>query len=129
LSYIYNRPSHLRLGFTLVELSIVLIIASLLASGGLAISASMVDRAAYTDTQKQLQMLEKALQDFYVVNGRLPCVARVNTPMNDSNFGVEIETNGCDAATPDVSGDGIWRAVAANGPVRVGMVPVRTLGL
>jgi prepilin-type N-terminal cleavage/methylation domain-containing protein len=125
----YLHCSHHRHGFTLVELSIVLIIVSLLASGGLAISASMVDRAAYTDTQKQLKMIEDALHDFYTVNGRLPCVARVNSPMNDANFGVEIETNGCDAATPDVAGDGIWRAVAANGPVRVGMVPVRTLGL
>lgn len=105
-------------GYTLVELSIVVIIISLLTASGLAVGASMVERAAYIDTRKVIDQLHQSLKDYYVVNGRLPCAARMNVAPGASNFGAET-----DCAAPAVAG------VQQDGGVRIGAVPTRALGL
>lgn len=115
----------LQAGFTLVELSIVIIIVGLLTAGGLAVGSSMIERAAYIDTQKLISQLQQTLRDYYVVNGRLPCVARLNDTPGSGTFGTEITTCLTSTATP---GD-TERDDTGNPAVRIGMVPVRTLGL
>lgn len=107
-------------GFTLVELSIVIIIVSLLMASGLAVGTSMVQQANYIDTQKKLAQIRQSIHDFYVVNGRLPCVARLDLLPTDPNFGREIN---CAAGQPGTSESGTIPNV------RTGMVPMRTLGL
>jgi prepilin-type N-terminal cleavage/methylation domain-containing protein len=118
-------------GFTLVELSIVLIIVSLLASGGLVISTSMVNRAAHIDTSKSLDVIKQSLQDFYVVEGRLPCPASISQGTSTANFGLEevdAVTQKCNNWATEPAGT--WRVDGTGGElVRVGMLPVRTLGL
>lgn len=118
-------------GFTLVELSIVLVIISLLTAGGLVVGTAMLGRAAYVDTTKQMEQINQSLRDYYVINGHLPCVASLSDLPGSANFGVDIGTGGTTCAG----------GVAANSPgheridvgggvmVRVGMLPVRTLGL
>lgn len=62
-------------GFTLVELSIVLIIVALLASGlmlGLSSQRTLRDNA---DARQQLDEAKEALLGFAITNGRLPCPA------------------------------------------------------
>lgn len=110
-------------GFTLVELSIVIIIVSLLMAGGLAVGTSMVEKAAYIDTQKQLQQIRKSLRDFYTVNGHLPCVAPLNTLPGTDGFGVAIANCSTSATVPS----GTFRQ--GSPAIRVGMIPTRTLGL
>lgn len=110
-------------GYTLVELSIVIIIVSLLTAGGLAVGSSMVERAAYIDTQKHIAALQQTLHDFYVVNGRLPCVADLAALPSTSAFGNEIPNCSSGGAA---SGE-TFRDSATG--VRIGMIPVRTLGL
>lgn len=119
-----NRKSgYIQSGFTLVELSIVIIIIGLLTAGGLAVGASMVERAAYIDTQKLLKQLQRSVKDFYVVNGRLPCVASFEEVPGATNFGREISDCSTNPATPS----GTFREGAP--AVRIGMIPTRTLGL
>lgn len=113
----------MRAGYTLVELSIVIIIVGLLTAGGLAVGASMVERAAYIDTSKLIQQLRDSLKDFYIVNGRLPCVAPLTTAPGTSGFGEEIANCSSGVAGPA----GTFRQGAP--AVRIGMVPVRSLGL
>lgn len=110
-------------GFTLVELSIVIIIVSLLMAGGLAVGANMVEKAAYIDTQKQLQQIRKSLRDFYTVNGHLPCVAPLNTLPGTNGFGRAIPN--CSTTTSAPSGTFRQGSPA----IRIGMIPTRTLGL
>lgn len=110
-------------GFTLVELSIVIIIVGLLTAGGLAVGASMVERAAYIDTQKLITQLQRSVKDFYIVNGRLPCVAPLDDAPGSSGFGVENPNCASSAAVPG----GTFRE--GSPVVRIGMIPVRTLGL
>lgn len=118
-------------GFTLVELSVVLVVISLLVAGGLAASVSMVNRSAYIDTRTQLQQIEQSLQDYYTVNGRLPCVASLTEATSSSSFGVEIGATGTTCAGGAAeSTPGHYRVDSGGGVmVRVGMLPVRTLGL
>lgn len=118
-------------GFTLVELSVVLVVISLLTAGGLAASVSMINRAAYIDTRTQLQQIEQSLQDYYTVYGRLPCVASLTEATSSSSFGVELGATGTTCAGGAAESPPGHRRVNAGGGVmvRVGMLPVRTLGL
>ena len=106
-------------GFTLLELTVVLVILGVLATGGLVAGAGMVEQAAKSDSEEIVKLAEKSLKDFYTVNGRLPCVARMNANPGTALFGAELD---CTAAA--VAGES-WRS----GGVRIGMLPVRTLGL
>lgn len=62
-------------GFTLVELSIVILIMGLII-GGLAMPLStQLENGRIRDTRGQLAEMEAALQGFAIVNGHLPCPA------------------------------------------------------
>lgn len=116
--------------FTLVELSIVIIILSLLTAGGLAVGASMVERQSYIDTRKTIEQLDQSVRDYYQVWGRLPCVARMDLAPGTTDFGLELEPlNGCVAGTPTGGANASLRIVIGGQAVRIGMVPVRSLGL
>lgn len=111
-------------GFTLVELTVVLTILGLLAAGGLAVSASMIEKANYVDTRKQLAIINETLENYYTVNGRLPCPASLDAIPGSTGFGTEAIA---DCATNTAVPSGTFRDNAAE--VRIGMVPVRALGL
>jgi len=66
-------------GFTLIELSIVLIIIALL-SGGLMITiSSQMDNIAASETRRRLNDARDALLGYAAANGRLPCPATSGT--------------------------------------------------
>lgn len=109
-------------GYTLVELSVVLVIISLLTAGGLSLGVGMVNQAAHVDTSKILNQIEQSLHDYYTVNGNLPCPAAQNLAIDHADFGREVNGGACNT-TGAISG------TSYNNNVRIGMVPVRTLGL
>lgn len=59
-------------GFTLVELTIVLIIVGLLLSSLMSPLSAQIDQRNYNETQQQINEIREALIGFAVVNGRLP---------------------------------------------------------
>lgn len=76
-------------GFSLVELTIVLVIVALL-SGGLMLGLSAQrDAAAYQEAQRQLDNAKEALLGFAISNGRLPCPAASNSVSGGVNAGME----------------------------------------
>jgi prepilin-type N-terminal cleavage/methylation domain-containing protein len=86
------QPSTLtrqQLGFTLVELAIVLVIIAFLTSGLLmGITAHRVS-AENTDAHRQLDNIREALTGFAMSNGRLPCPANPALTSADLSVGTE----------------------------------------
>jgi prepilin-type N-terminal cleavage/methylation domain-containing protein len=111
-----------RCGYTLVEISVVLVIISLLTAGGLTLGAGMVNQAAHIDTKKILDQIDQSLRDYYTVNGRLPCPASRTLAITDADFGREVGGGVC-------TGTGAITGTSYSNDVRIGMIPVRALGL
>lgn len=122
MHYIHSRARHV-LGFTLVEMSIVLAIIGVIVAGGLTISTTLVERSAIERTQAQLETVNAAIRAYVDANSRLPCVASFTAALGAAAYGVELN---CAAAA--VAGEST-RVAAPTGNVRIGMLPVRTLGL
>jgi prepilin-type N-terminal cleavage/methylation domain-containing protein len=79
-------------GFTLLELTIVLVIVGLLAVGALKAASALRENAGISETSKRLNTLVTALQTFLMKHKRLPCPADPN-----SKLGKEERLNGeCD---------------------------------
>lgn len=67
------------LGFTLVEIAIVMLIITLLLTGLVPTISSQVEQRQNNETRKQLDEIQQALMGFAVINGRLPCPASAST--------------------------------------------------
>lgn len=107
-------------GFTLVELSIVLIIVALLIGGMLVPLSAQRDLQNTNETQKQLADVKEALLGFAAVQGRLPCPATPTSTGRES-----FCTNEVGVCTEQF-------AVPAHGRCSEffnGFVPAATLGL
>jgi len=97
-------------GFTIIELSIVLVVVALLLGTFITPLSNQVDQRSYTDTQRRLEDIREALIGYAVANGRFPC--------------------------PGSSTNGGWEAFAAGGTTTngnclsfSGLIPGTQLGL
>src|SRR3954469_16972550 len=63
-------------GFTLVELAVVLAIVALLLSGLMYTLSAQVEQRGYEETRRRLNLARDLLLGYALVNGRLPCPAR-----------------------------------------------------
>lgn len=82
------------LGFTLVELAIVLVIVALLSGGLMMTVSAQMDSIASSETQRRLNDARDALLGFAAANGRLPCPAAPGTS------GVELPAGGGTCSNP-----------------------------
>jgi len=110
--------------FSLIELSIVILIISVLASSGLTIFKSTNSVSKTKITKERIDAVYKALGNYLITNRRLPCPASLELANNDANYGNEVRTTTCPATT---SGGVIVSTVNPN--LAYGMVPTKTLGL
>lgn len=114
-------------GFTLIELSVGLTILSLLAAGALTVGGVMVEQQQFTGTNQRVADAKQALMDYFNVNGRLPCPARLNAGVTDTAFGTETDCSNTTApsGTTRLGGGAAYN----NSAIRIGTLPARTLGL
>jgi len=104
-------------GFTLIELSVVVLVITLLLGSLLVPLATQVEQRNVSETQKRLQEVKEALIGYAIANGRFPCPAEVSPVPDPNDRGNE---------SFDVGG------TAANGKCKHpydGYVPGITLGL
>lgn len=128
-----NHSTYPRSGFTLVEMSIVLIIMSVVAGGGFALATSHMERKKHEVTEARMDAIEKALLDFRRANNRLPCPADGSVNPDNVIYGHEAENTGsCIGGTPAANFSGARHVTKPGNPatsVVGGTVPVVTLGL
>ena len=109
-----------RNGFSLIELAVVLVVIGVVVGVGLNFGSGLIEEQQRTGTEEKTKLVQEALQQYYDLNGRMPCPANETLERNDPNFGKEAvdANNNCTFDVFD-SGDAI----------SVGAVPVRTLGI
>lgn len=112
-------------GFTILELSVVLVIASVLITGFFSFTVNKTIDSTIKANNEKLKLLDEAITKFYVSNGYLPCPATHNAPIGSSGFGVSVSPCNSVAAIPGT--DTLFSGTS--NAIRFGAVPVRTLNL
>jgi prepilin-type N-terminal cleavage/methylation domain-containing protein len=116
------------LGYTLVELSIVIGILAILAAGALTIFDKKSEADRIKLTERRISEIHEAIQSFYDLNGYIPCPAPAEAADDAATFGLtdSAPANNYDTAlTPPQCADD-----AANSNLsEAGTVPTRTLNL
>jgi prepilin-type N-terminal cleavage/methylation domain-containing protein len=112
-------------GFSLVELSIVIVITSLLLTSIITLSPQQEAEDLVKITNQKLDRIEMAIRAHQMLKGRLPCPARRLEALTSSLLGVETDCtvliSGFNATVNDVASGADY--------VRLGSVPVKELGL
>lgn len=116
-----------RRGFTLLELSVVIVVLSIMVGGALTIITQQIRAAKQAELESKLAAIETALINFRKANNRLPCPADVDTALGNGLgfFGKEGDnTSSCapNAVNKNFSDVGAPYVVA-------GVLPTKTLGL
>ena len=107
-------------GFTLIEISVVLLVIALITSMAVKSGIAVVDTAKQNATIKKMAAIDKALLAFRTKNDRLPSPAGLNFVLGNTYYGAECSSAACIAATPTIN---ITSSIAE------GALPTVTLGL
>lgn len=111
-------------GFTLVEMSLVLVIVALLLTAGISSIRAQMDNARAKETRQALSEIREALLAFAIRTGRLPCPAKPTLSSSDPNAGMEAtQGNACDNAV-----DSRTSPYDSQGGYE-GVIPWQTLGV
>jgi prepilin-type N-terminal cleavage/methylation domain-containing protein len=114
---IRNKVSKPKSAYTLIELSIVILIISFLMMGGLTITISSLNKAKKISSQNKINEIYNAVGKFLLENKRLPCPASLILTKDSNLYGVESRSaTGCDVSF-------------FNNNIFYGMVPIKTLNL
>lgn len=114
--------SNKRHGFTLIELSIVLLIFSLIAGGLLTALTQNTRIRKEKELQTKLSAIEAGLIRFRRQFNRLPCPADATLEASDTNFGIEASNSGSCDGNPSANFNDSSNTSG-------GVIPVRAIGV
>jgi DNA-binding beta-propeller fold protein YncE len=114
-----------RSGFTLIQISILLVVASLVLVAIL--PSSQTNLTANNVTTAKMNTILTALREFEATNGRLPCPADASQPIGSTSYATEAAKPG--SSTNCTGGAPAANFVDATNHTAIGMVPLRALGL
>jgi len=120
----YNRNR--KTAFSLIEISIVILISSILMTGAVSISVNAVKNAKIKTTKARINDIYAALGQYLIVNKKLPCPAEIKLSKTDNaNYGLASSGDG------SCNNGGNTSSYSNNtGNIKAyGMVPVQTLGI
>lgn len=103
-------------GFSLVEISIVLVVISVMISGVLPYITESQKTNAANDTAERLEAIELAMLTFRAANGFIPCPSNITAALNSGTFGTAVASGCATANFTDTNNS-------------AGGVPTRDLGL
>lgn len=110
-----HRRRSPRAGFSLVELSIVVVILSIISMLGLEAATAFLNRSVYQLTEAQMREIDKAIDAYYNAYGYLPCPADATLAPTHTDYGFPQD---CSGLAPFAASD-----------VVAGMIPFRVLNL
>jgi prepilin-type N-terminal cleavage/methylation domain-containing protein len=124
----------MRHGFSLIELSLVIVIIAVVIGGSLSMGPVLITHTEYRVSDQKLEELSKALTQYYEQNDRLPCPARNDIAADDADYGREIlwDGAGTSCANDTTVPSGTVRVKSSSSPdiwVRIGAIPTRDLRL
>lgn len=93
-------------GFSLIEISIVVLIVSVMASSALSILGKKNNAQNKQRTTEKLEFISRAIQVYFNENRSLPCPAKYNTAVTSSEFGKSISGGGDFCVSPVAVPDG-----------------------
>jgi len=120
--------------YTLVELSIVILIISLLMAGVFSMATGSINSSKESLTNQRIKEIYKSLGTYLMVNKRLPCPASLTkSKINDIDYGEELRAgNSC------TTGSGVYASNTTDNSVSparsltnllIGAVPIKSLNL
>lgn len=99
-----RRPDSASSGFTLLEISVVLVIIALITGMAVSSGISIVSSARFAATQKKMAAIDAALLQFRTYNNRLPCPGDLTLAPSSANYGIEA---GAGTGTAIATGTGV----------------------
>jgi len=119
-----------QVGFSLVEIAFVLVIAGLALGAGLSVLGSRLAQGRIDTTRDRSEAIRQALVAFVAQNSRLPCPAAPGIVEGVAGYNVE-RVAGVAGAQTCTAGAGLTNTIAGAAPLGVsrGTVPCTTLGL
>jgi len=116
-----------RAGFTLIELSIVLLLISIAMGSLLSIAINKTETDRNKDTIAKMEAIEKAIAFYLAENGGIPCPADSSQAPNNAAFGVAtrngVNAYNCNGTSPT------WYFNVGFPNLALGSVPTKTLQL
>lgn len=123
------RKTNTQKGFTLIEVTIVLMIGGLMIGGMAAALQTFLQKTQITTTFDRIGYASEALDRYLTVNGRFPCPAPLDAPADSATFGREVLAAPAKCNTNSIPA-GTFRAVGTGGrQVRIGALPTRSMNL
>lgn len=118
------KPNQTIKAFTIIELSVVLLIVAIFITAFFSASRKAIDNTGINTTKERIDEIYKALGRYLESYGKIPCPAAMNLAKGNASYGIEVTCN----TTLTTAGVGIWES-SANSNIVYGMVPVKALGL
>jgi prepilin-type N-terminal cleavage/methylation domain-containing protein len=89
----YKARMRFRSGFTLIELSVVLVVVALLLSFAVSVGKTRIETQRYQVTYERMKLIDEAIDTFIRDHKRLPCPADPNLAVDNPYYGWEFARN------------------------------------
>jgi prepilin-type N-terminal cleavage/methylation domain-containing protein len=117
--------------FTLIELSVVLVVVSFMLAGALSIVQATTKIYKEKESKKKMQLIQFAIRAYFTRNNKLPFPADPTLKISDPGFGVEIDQSisQSNLKTYSFTNQGDSSTSNPKGYIIFGSIPVLSLGL
>jgi type II secretory pathway pseudopilin PulG len=115
------------LAFSMVELSVVILIIALLMFGSFS-SYGIVNSAKEKVTKDRMKVIYDVMGNFLSNNKRLPCPASISLPRGNVDYGKEIRSESGECIVNQVN-NGVYSSNGGSSDLLFGMVPIYDLNL
>lgn len=129
-THVYKDKKHGNRGFTLIELSIIIVVISIFVVSTVAQRQTGNVMEAQSETLHTMNRIKQALRQFYAEYGHYPCPADGSLDLNDPDFGFG-ESSSAPSGNCDISAEIDIFTTNTGFPddIVMGVVPIHDLGL